>query len=489
MTTKESNETSDVDIKKVNGESEEPVIGTGELVIEKTTAVSKDTDVDSDNKSDSKEEETCDKTTREVEVKEIKGDANIEEKAVETAEDDIKKDLETETEGNGNGNISLHKPEGNGDVETKADICDIAGIKGKESHLPDLESDSLDPYARSEAPRRVLVKHIDRKKTPDEVEDYFFDNYPESGLENVYSCMASNGPSNKNKKFFIRNVILTFESAENAETFLGIKLKNESLITYRRKLMRYSLEEVIRRREERASAGGGGAGESVQDMPAPERWKQTGWCVACLNFPTTYESMPEVTRYLRECHENVKEVRRQGVKTLVTFKDQKSAERFQGLTYVKYRGCYIQRSCHTEDPRNSGKEYERSAEKRKRDSRTATPQRAQFASPAKEGVQFKLKGKFGPGVDYRAVKSVLENEHGLDVRFVTMVGGEARVRLLPGSDTVAQVVYRLARDQVSVKGQVLIPSELTKLEQHSGSGPKGMNKKPKREKVNDWSDY
>lgn len=59
--------------------------------------------------------------------------------------------------------------------------------------------------------------------------------------------------------------------------------------------------------------------------------------VACTNFPTAFNCNPEVERYLRECHENVREVRRLGNKVLVVFKDLRSAERFVGLAYVKYR--------------------------------------------------------------------------------------------------------------------------------------------------------
>ena len=99
--------------------------------------------------------------------------------------------------------------------------------------------------------------------------------------------------------------------------------------------------------------------------------------VACSNFPTAFNCNPEVERYLRECHENVREVRRQGNKVLVTFKDQRSAERFVGLAYVKYRvslfkfsldntplptqGNYIGRSYHKEEI----KQVEHRAEKRK----------------------------------------------------------------------------------------------------------------------------
>ena len=59
--------------------------------------------------------------------------------------------------------------------------------------------------------------------------------------------------------------------------------------------------------------------------------------VACTNFPSAFNCNPEVERYLRDCHENVREVRRQGNKVLVAFKDQRSADRFVGLAYVKYR--------------------------------------------------------------------------------------------------------------------------------------------------------
>lgn len=73
-----------------------------------------------------------------------------------------------------------------------------------------------------------------------------------------------------------------------------------------------------------------------QGKPGAEEPKPSK-IVACSNFPTAFNCNPEVERYLRECHENVREVRRQGNKVLVTFKDQRSSERFVGLAYVKYR--------------------------------------------------------------------------------------------------------------------------------------------------------
>ena len=78
------------------------------------------------------------------------------------------------------------------------------------------------------------------------------------------------------------------------------------------------------------------AGTPVRQQGAKEEAKSSKM-VACTNFPTAFNCNPEVERYLRECHENVREVRRLGNKVLVVFKDLRSAERFVGLAYVKYR--------------------------------------------------------------------------------------------------------------------------------------------------------
>jgi len=352
----------------------------------------------------------------------------------------------------------------------------------------DIGSDD-DKYSREDAPRRVLVKNVDRKKTADDIEDYFFDNYPDAGLENIYTCLVFNARSNK--KVFFGNVILTFETVEKAKDFLERKLLNESLLTYRRKLVRHSLEDVQRRREERAASV-----VSSSDTKAASPTKQASTplsesksrVVSCVNFPTTYDSHHEVERYMRECHENVIKVRRMGPKILVTFKDQRSADRFLELAYVKFKGCYIMRSYH-----HHQEDGGRQAEKRKLEVRR-TPNRSQAkldeTGGEKRAVQFKLKGIFGESTGYRDIKTVLENEHGLDVRFISVIGGEARVRLLAGSDTAPEVVYRLARDQVTVNGEVLVPASLTKEEEAAPLRPKpGDTQRSKKKKMSDWSDY
>jgi len=363
-----------------------------------------------------------------------------------------------------------------------------------------------DKYTKEDTPRRIFVKHIDRKKNADDIEDYFFDEYKDTGLEDVYTCTVYNARSQR--RMFFGNVILTFDTEENAKKFLEMKLKNEEKMTWKRKLVRHTLAEVQKRREDRAASVVSNSGDAVnngkgakvvkagtpvrQGKPGAEEPKPSK-IVACSNFPTAFNCNPEVERYLRECHENVREVRRQGNKVLVTFKDQRSAERFVGLAYVKYRGCYIGRSYHKEEV----KQVERRAEKRKIETATNSAPTAGAARPSttpgkdsdKKSVQFKLKGIFAEATGYRDIKSVLEQEHGLDVKFVSMAGGEARVRLVGGSDSASEVVYRLARDQVTVNKEVLIPATLTKEEEAAPIRPKMINNKAKRERLPDWSDY
>jgi len=388
--------------------------------------------------------------------------------------------------------------------EVKADEAKAEEVKEEDAKVDEMEVADDDKYTREDAPRRVFVKHIDRKKTSDDIEDYFFDNYTDCGLENVYTCMVFNARSQK--KLFFGNVIVTFDTVENAKAFMTMKLRKEETMQWKRKLVRHSLEEVQKRREDRAAsvvstsgdpnttfakaaAAAGKPGTPAREVEVRAR------SIMCLNFPP---ALVEVERYMRECHESVRDVRREEVrgmtaKYVVTFKDQTSADRFLGLAYVKFRGQYITRSYHIEA------KQERRAEKRKLEQPATTATTATTATatkardtPNKEqekrSVQFKLKGIFSEKTGYRDIKAILEQEHGLDVRFVSMAAGEARVRLLAGSDTAAQVVYRLAKDQITVNGEVLIPSSLTKEEEANPPRTKS-TQKAKRERLPDWSDY
>ena len=133
------------------------------------------------------------------------------------------------------------------------------------------------------------------------------------------------------------------------QKFLEMKLKNEEKMTWKRKLVRHTLAEVQKRRsassnqsvnpflisylfrEDRAASVVSNSGDGTnanakgtakvakagtpvrqQGKPGVEEVKEVkSKIVACSNFPTAFNCNPEVERYLRECHENVREVRRQ----------------------------------------------------------------------------------------------------------------------------------------------------------------------------------
>ena len=75
-----------------------------------------------------------------------------------------------------------------------------------------------DKYTKEDTPRRIFVKHIDRKKNADDIEDYFFDEYKDTGLEDVYTCTVYNARSQR--RMFFGNVILTFDTEANAKVFI-----------------------------------------------------------------------------------------------------------------------------------------------------------------------------------------------------------------------------------------------------------------------------
>merc|ERR1719458_1916838 len=154
-----------------------------------------------------------------------------------------------------------------------------------------------DKYTKEDTPRRIFVKHIDRKKNADDIEDYFFDEYKDTGLEDVYTCTVYNARSQR--RMFFGNVILTFDTEANAKKFLEMKLKNEEKMTWKRKLVRHTLAEVQKRREDRAASVVSNSGDGVntakgakvvkagtpvrQGKPGAEEPKPSK-IVACSNF-------------------------------------------------------------------------------------------------------------------------------------------------------------------------------------------------------------
>ena len=85
-----------------------------------------------------------------------------------------------------------------------------------------------DKYTKEDTPRRIFVKHIDRKKSADDIEDYFFDTYKDVGLEDVYTCTVYNARSQR--RMFFGNVILTFNTEANAKVHMTILISDILLL-------------------------------------------------------------------------------------------------------------------------------------------------------------------------------------------------------------------------------------------------------------------
>merc|ERR1712013_25394 len=136
---------------------------------------------------------------------------------------------------------------------------DAEGASAAANAGEEVTSGDDDKYTKEDTPRRIFVKHIDRKKNADDIEDYFFDNYKDTGLEDVYTCTVFNARSQR--RMFFGNVILTFDTEANAKKFLDMELKNEEKMTWKRKLVRHTLAEVQKRREDRAASVVSNSGE------------------------------------------------------------------------------------------------------------------------------------------------------------------------------------------------------------------------------------
>ena len=101
----------------------------------------------------------------------------------------------------------------------KLDQVSIVRLSRVLGFSPHLIGDD-DKYTKEDTPRRIFVKHIDRKKNADDIEDYFFDTYKDTGLEDVYTCTVYNARSQR--RMFFGNVILTFDTEANAKVRVTI---------------------------------------------------------------------------------------------------------------------------------------------------------------------------------------------------------------------------------------------------------------------------
>ena len=240
----------------------------------------------------------------------------------------------------------------NGNVEVKdATACEVAAEQNDKddgNFLNDItlgtespgeaveangEVEAGNKYTEKDAVRRVLIKSIDRKKTSDDIEDYFFDNYSDCGIEDVFTCYLPG-----KKKWFNGAAIITFEKEEQAQKFMKMELRKEEEIGFRQKLYRICLADNKKKREERLKKFSE-LKNKQEVVNGTAETATTSRTIACVGFNGKVKGVAEVQSYMNDNHENVVEVKNDKEKTFITFGDQRAADRFLGLAYVKYKVC------------------------------------------------------------------------------------------------------------------------------------------------------
>lgn len=338
------------------------------------------------------------------------------------------------------------------------------GVAESPAKVNDDESDDPEnKYTEEDSVRRVLIKNIDKKKTADDVEDYFFDNYPECGIEHILSCK-------KMKKWFNGVAIITFEKEQQAKQFLEMDFRKPEEIGFRNKLYKISLVDNKKKREERLKKFNE---QNKNTNLNGEEFVSPGCTVSCIGFSGNVKDASEIQCYMKENHENVVDVKLEDEKAHISFGDQRSAQRFLGLAYVKYKGAYIYRKYNDEIRR---------AEKRKREG--SSDQLGNINKVV--GCSFKLTGFQNPNTNYHVIKQKLE-EAGVDqsdVKFIRFYKLQKEAVVWLNSNKVGKVVVMLNNSGFTVEGDRITAQE--------GDGglrkPRFESKRP-REIATDWSDY
>eukprot|EP00090_Calanus_glacialis_P036809 TRINITY_DN6293_c0_g1_i1.p1 TRINITY_DN6293_c0_g1~~TRINITY_DN6293_c0_g1_i1.p1 ORF type:complete len:469 (-),score=192.73 TRINITY_DN6293_c0_g1_i1:79-1326(-) len=332
-------------------------------------------------------------------------------------------------------------------------------------------------YTEKDAVRRVLIKSIDRKKTSDDIEDYFFDNYSDCGIEDVFTCYLPG-----KKKWFNGAAIITFEKEEQAQKFMKMELRKEEEIGFRQKLYRICLADNKKKREERLKKFS--ELKNKQEVNGSPETATTSRNIVCVGFNGKVKGVAEVQSYMNDNHENVVEVKIDKEKTFITFGDQRAADRFLGLAYVKFKGAYIHRKY--------GEEVKR-GEKRKLE---GSDQKSGYLGAVK-GAQFKLKGLKNAGTNYTVIKQGLEGM-GVDrkeLKFVSYNVGQMEAVVRLQTARAREVVMMLNKAGFTINGDRVVAQILTGGEEDSYLQEVGKAKwnhaRPKKEfrAKNDWSDY
>lgn len=333
--------------------------------------------------------------------------------------------------------------------------------------------------------RKILMRNINKKKSGDEIEDYLFDNYPEAGIEEIEVCTRENrrAGAGKLEKWFTGTVIVKFGTEKQAAAFLAGKLVKEEQIGFRGKLSVIGLAESRKRKKEMKEQN---AELKKQQRAASVPRQVAGKVVECEGFRQT--PLAEIKDYMQNNHESVDNVVHRRGKIIVTFGGPKPAERFLGLTYVKFKGGYITRT--------AGK-VEVEQEMRAQSVPAGQPGAAvgQLKRKASEvnleQTMFKLSGMAAGGTNYKLfIKELVRC--GLtetDIEFVNTEQADAIVRLKGSvAGGLSAVMDRLSKATMMVEGTRLRAARLNQAELVQAKRRKSMQRKQSKPKI-DWSNY
>jgi len=297
--------------------------------------------------------------------------------------------------------------------------------------------------------RKAVIINIDKTKTNDDIEDYLFDNYPESGITSF-----------KVLRRIPYRVIVVFESPARCDDFLTGPFLKDHLIGFKNKMKKLSLAEF--------------RGQAAERRKVHEKIAES-LVVSCEGFgaPETKET---ILAYMKDNHEEVSQIeQKEDGKFIMTFASKAGAAKFAGLSYVKCRGRAISRTVLVPVQRFK-------TDRKPLVNGTNELNRKRKLTSSKEvGSSFKLTGFQNSSTNYKTIQESLQmiGINKTDVQFIRYCADkkDAVVTLRAGDvgkilDIFKQRPVFINKDKISAEMVKNVPGENT-------------NNKPKRFKSTD----
>ena len=233
--------------------------------------------------------------------------------------------------------------------------------------------------------RKVVILNIDKSKSNDEIEDYLYDNYPDFEIENF-----------KVIRHIPFRVIVTFDTKENAERFVETPFIDGDRIGFKNKIKKLSLVEF---RSQSA------------DRRKMKLNAENGLVITCVGFKQDLVTKENIVEYMKDNHEEVTDVDMRPENVLLTFGTKAAADKFLGLTYVKYKGQIIVRQRRVEKTTVKKSPVKKEKEDRKR--KHPEINRAPSAC-------IKLKGFKNPQTTFKSIQEALDRKgvKKFDIQFI-----------------------------------------------------------------------